>query len=55
MKIVENIVANREIAYHEEFLLLPKEFQESSAAEASEKNCMQEKVKVKVKGNNQIT
>ena len=33
---VENIVANGQIALHEQFLLLPQCFKMSSAAEASE-------------------
>ena len=37
---VENTVARRGIAYHDQFLLLPQCFQKSSAAEGSESVCM---------------
>ena len=44
MKRVENTVAKGEIAHHEQFLLLPQLLQKSSAAEASERGYMWERV-----------
>ena len=44
MERLENIIAKGEIAHYEQFLLLPKCFQKSSAAEASESVCMRESV-----------
>ena len=35
LNMVENIVAKAEIAYHEQFLLWPQCFQNSSAADAT--------------------
>ena len=45
LKRVENIVAKGEIARFEQFLLLSRCFQKSSAAETSESVCMWERVK----------
>ena len=39
-------MAKREIAYNEYFLLLPQYFQKWSAAEASERVCMWDRVEV---------
>ena len=43
---VENIVAKREIAHDEQFLLLPQCFQKSSAADVSESVYMWERFEV---------
>ena len=45
MKKVENILAKGEVARFEQFLLLSQCFQKSSAAEASERVFMWERVK----------
>ena len=45
MNKVETILAKGEIARFEQFLVLPQCFQKSSAAEASESNCMFEQLK----------
>ena len=44
MNRVENIVSKRKIARFEQFLLLSQGFQKSSAAEASDNNCMWERI-----------
>ena len=46
MNRVENISTNGEIAHHEQFHPLPKCFQRSSAAEASESVYMMERVNI---------
>ena len=41
---IENIEEKREIAHHDQFLLLPKCFQNMSATDASKCACMCERV-----------
>ena len=43
------ILANGEIAYYEQFLLLPQCFQKSSASGASESVCVWERVRCKIR------
>ena len=44
MNRTKNILAKREIAHDEQYLLMPQRFQKLSAAKSSENVCMWERV-----------